>query len=458
MARKPGEIIHGRFEIGAPLGEGAHGAVYEARDLENGGAIVALKLLHGDLLEQDPAFRARMEREAKVMSDLSGTCSVRVFASGEDANGSLFIAMERLVGCDLLEYLHRVEQAGALLPLVDVFNFLGPVAATLQAAHQNAVIHRDVKPKNIFVCERATPRGRVRLLDFGLAKDLNSTAELTNAGFVAGSPATIAPEVWLGRKDLDLRVDVYALGVTTFRTLAGKYPFDPKRELVTLLLDVTRGKRPSLFALRPDLPPAIDEWVLRSLAANPSERFGSIAEQWGAIWTMLGPIAQGAPPRASRPPVEAHGPSSQQAPTSLAPPASSAPQHAQAHSQPPAASQPYAHATPAPPYAAPSQPYAHAALAPSYAAPSQPYAHAAPPSHSFAPPSPAGPPSQPTPSYAGASQAVPSAEAPSIRPPGGQVAPDSEPEDAIELADSDFVESEEPQEDLEGETIPFARR
>jgi serine/threonine protein kinase len=291
MARKPGEIVHDRFEILSTLGAGAHGSVYEAKDLQSG-QVVALKILHGDVLASDPTFRARMEREAKVMSDLNGTCAVRVFASGETSNGSLFIAMERLEGNDLFEYLNDFEADGSILALVDVFNFLGPVAATLQAAHQHGIVHRDVKLKNIFVCSRSTPRGRVRLLDFGLAKDLNSNQELTSAGMVAGSPATIAPECWLGKTTVDHRIDIYALGVVAYRILTGEYPFDPKRDLVKVLLEVTRAPRPSLHKLRPDLPVELDAWVQRSLAIDPEKRFPTVRDQWNEIWTLLGPLAQ----------------------------------------------------------------------------------------------------------------------------------------------------------------------
>lgn len=134
----------------------------------------------------------------------------------------------------------------------------------------------------MFVLE-SRARGRSRLLDFGLAKDI-SLDPLTKTGMVAGSPAYIAPESWKGRpKPIDHRVDVYGFGVLLFRVLGRRLPFEPKQPIDRLLIDVTRADRPSLHALRPDLHPSIDEWVKRALAIDREQRFHSVE----ALWSFL---------------------------------------------------------------------------------------------------------------------------------------------------------------------------
>lgn len=288
MRCNAGDVVHDRFRIVALLGEGAHGEVYRAVDLKDGGD-VAVKLLHADIDDADSGFRLRLIREAHAMGKLEGTCAVKIRALDQTSDGTLYLAMEYLEGVDFAAYLRRHEKEVGPLGVVDMLNLLGPVANALDAAHKLGIIHRDVKPKNIFVCDDPS-RGRVRLLDFGLARDL-SVAAMTATNIVAGSPATMAPEVWMGKKDRDHRVDVYALGATTYRVLAGHYPFDPKQDMLELLVQVTSGARPSLFAVRPDLPPEIDGWVTRSLTIDPRYRYSSVREQWQDLWTLIGQAA-----------------------------------------------------------------------------------------------------------------------------------------------------------------------
>ena len=147
------------------------------------------------------------------------------------------------------------------------------------------IIHRDLKPANIFVLDEAVGGG-VRLLDFGLAKDLNAEA-LTKEGAITGSPSYIAPEGWAGRpQDIDQRIDVYTLGVVIFRVLGGRVPFQGKK-MYDLILSVTRGPRPSLHALRPDLPPSVDQWVEQALASSRDQRFPTVRSLWSSLGAHL---------------------------------------------------------------------------------------------------------------------------------------------------------------------------
>ena len=136
------------------------------------------------------------------------------------------------------------------------------------------IVHRDMKPKNIFVVDPAHGGG-VKLLDFGFAKFLRMRS-VTAQGMVAGSPSYIAPEQWLGQgATLDGRVDVYGLAAVMFRALTGRPPFLAS-DLHELLVLVTSAPRPSLHALRPDLPPAVDDWVEQALAIDREERFSTV--------------------------------------------------------------------------------------------------------------------------------------------------------------------------------------
>jgi serine/threonine-protein kinase len=227
-----------------------------------------------------------MEREARAMGALSGTSATQIFEFNTSADGTLYIVMELLEGEDLEQHLRGIEAGGGRLSGDRLVELLGPIAATLELAHARAIIHRDIKPANIFVMASKT-RGPVRLLDFGLAKDLNAAA-LTKDGTVMGSPSYMAPEAWRGKpQELDQRIDVYSLGAVIFRALAGQVPF-PEKAVMQLLLAVTRSKRPSLTAKRPDLPPAVDPWVERALAASPADRFQTVRDLWSALLDALG--------------------------------------------------------------------------------------------------------------------------------------------------------------------------
>lgn len=216
------------------------------------------------------------------MVNLAGTAAVRVLDQKWSDHGELCLILERLHGVDFEEYLTRREAAGSRVEVKELVDLLEPITATLEAAHAAGILHRDVKPANIFVVDD----GSVRLLDFGFAKFITLRG-LTRLGFVAGSPSYIAPETWSGTSDaLDHRVDVYALGAVAFRALAGRPPFKAEK-VVDLYQLVMHAPRPSLHALRPDLPPEIDDWVERALAIDPNERFLSAR----ALWSALGAVA-----------------------------------------------------------------------------------------------------------------------------------------------------------------------
>jgi serine/threonine-protein kinase len=279
-----GDVIDGRYTVLGIVGRGGQGFVLHARDelLE---APVAIKCLHPSVAAE-PGFKTRLLREAKAMGALSGTCAVQVLGFNKDTEAGMYIVMEFLEGRDFGAYLRDVERYGGPLSTDKLIELLGPVARTLDAAHARSIIHRDVKPANIFVLD-STARGAVRLLDFGLAKDLRADP-LTQEGMVAGSTAYMAPEVWYGRPDLiTSRIDVYSLATVIYRTLAGQTPFDATDAIDRFIVAVTRGPRPSLHAVRPDLPPAIDQWLEKALAIAPADRFESVHAMWSTLEAIL---------------------------------------------------------------------------------------------------------------------------------------------------------------------------
>jgi eukaryotic-like serine/threonine-protein kinase len=293
------DVIDGRYKVLELIGEGGHGVVYRAEDLSLG-SHVAIKCLRPDVAS-DPAFKVRMRREARAMGALSGTSATQVLAFSEAPDGTLYLVMEFLQGRDLETLLRGIEKQGAQLPLPRLKTLFRPIVTTLDAAHARGIIHRDLKPANIFVLDDEA-RGGVRLLDFGLVKVMNADP-LTREGAIPGSPSYIAPEVWKGRpQEVDHRIDVYSLGAVLFRTLAGRLPFQGKTR-VDILIASTRGPRPGLHALRPDLPREVDDWAAQALAIAPEDRFQDIQKLWGALEPLLdAALPAGDSPTKSSPP------------------------------------------------------------------------------------------------------------------------------------------------------------
>jgi serine/threonine-protein kinase len=275
-----GEVIAERYELLELIASGGQGHVYRAKDRVDGD-IVALKLLR-NRFAQDSNWRERMFREARALSLLTPTAAVQVLDQKWTDDGSLCLVMEWLDGMPLDDKLAAIERSGTRIDPVDLLPIIGPIVATLEVAHANGILHRDIKPSNLFVLDD----GSVRLIDFGFAK-FERMRGMTALGQVAGSPTYLAPECWdPRRRNLSRKVDVYSLGAVIFRALAGRPPFEGT--VVELMRTVPTAERPSLFALRPDLPRDVDLWVQSALAAKPQERFDTAAALWTAFRLATG--------------------------------------------------------------------------------------------------------------------------------------------------------------------------
>ncbi|MGA2450137.1 MAG: serine/threonine-protein kinase [Polyangiaceae bacterium] len=266
MSNREGDIIGRRYRLTARLGSGGQGTVYRGVDLQDGDE-VAIKVT--EPVTEDPEWRERIFREAHALTVLTGTAAVRVLHQAWTADGAFCLVTELLHGTDLEAFLREREVAGETLDPRRLLPALLPIVDTLEVAHAGGILHRDLKPSNIFILHD----GSARLLDFGFAK-FTRMPPVTQAGMVAGSPYYIAPEIWQSSRVLGPGIDVYSLGAILYRALAGFPPFQAEH-LQDLLRLVTSAPRPSLHALRPDLPEKIDAWVAHALAVSPLDRFSS---------------------------------------------------------------------------------------------------------------------------------------------------------------------------------------
>jgi serine/threonine-protein kinase len=263
------------------IDRGGQAAVFRAVDQRMGDE-VAIKIVVPPK-KQEQGWRERMLREVHALTVLAGTAVVRVFHQVWGEDGTLYLVMELLHGANLETCLDSAKQSGHTLGLQDLQPIIEPIVTTLESAHAAGILHRDLKPGNIFVQRD----GSVRLLDFGFAKFMRMRS-VTMAGHVAGSPSYIAPECWReSTEQLDQRVDVYGLSAVIFRTLAGRPPFVGDNVL-QIMRQCSTAPRPSLHQLRPDLPPSVDDWVKSALAIERDERFHTVRATWNALKSALG--------------------------------------------------------------------------------------------------------------------------------------------------------------------------
>jgi serine/threonine-protein kinase len=263
----------GAYRLHGLIGRGGMGIVYRAEH-EHLGRTVALKLLTPELAASE-GFRGRFMRESRLAASLDHPSIVTVYDAGE-VNGTLYIAMRFVDGTDLAEVLRG---AGALPP-DRALGLVGQVAAALDAAHERGLVHRDVKPANVLI-----DGARAYLTDFGLTKPTAAATQITTAGQFLGTVAYVAPEQIQG-VDVDGRADVYALGCVLFECITGQRPFVRDTDVAILYAHMNEPPpRPS--AVRPDVPPALDNVVLRALAKAPEQRWATCAAMVAAARAAL---------------------------------------------------------------------------------------------------------------------------------------------------------------------------
>ncbi|MGH9788086.1 MAG: protein kinase domain-containing protein [Candidatus Acidiferrales bacterium] len=279
-----GTIIRGKYEIEGLLGRGGMGSVYKARHLVFN-ETCALKVVKSSLVEE-PGFSKRFRAEAHVMRRLRHPNAVQVLDYDETEDGRPFIVMEYVEG----RSLDAILESQGLLEPPRAMQIASQVCAALAAAHELGIIHRDIKPSNIFVSVGQDGSEHAKVLDFGVAKLKDQSACLfglestTGTGIVVGTPAYMSPEQAMGLRgdQLDGRSDLYSLGVLLFEMLTGKPPFYGGTP-VALMVAHAQSPPPDPRMLRPALPTALTNVVLRSLQKEPARRFPSAQAMMEAL-------------------------------------------------------------------------------------------------------------------------------------------------------------------------------
>ena len=277
----PGDRVQDRYLLQNELGRGGHGVVFRAID-ESTNTPVAVKVLNGDTADQDQ-YVLRLWREAQSLAALWGTSVVQVHEFDTDPRGFVYMVMELLEGEPLDEHLYELESFGDLMSPARVIEVLEPVAHALGVAHQKGIIHRDIKPPNLFLVDPLLGGG-TRLMDFGLAKTPDFE-EITDVGMIAGSPSYIAPEIWKSHP-FDHRIDSYSFAAVAFRMLAGRPPFTAQSTLQLYEL-ATTAARPRLTDFRPELASAVDGWVDQALAIEARNRYPDMRTTWDQFLSAL---------------------------------------------------------------------------------------------------------------------------------------------------------------------------
>ena len=261
-----GRIVGGRYEVVREIARGGMGSVHEAVHLVSK-KVVALKILFPQVAK-DEASRQRFLREASAPAQIGHEGIVEVYDAGVDPqDGSLFVAMELLKGRTMRDYLAEGPK-----PLPEVLSLFAKVLEPLSAAHARGIVHRDLKPENVFLKRRSDGTDQVKILDFGIARDLEQQSQsLTSTGVAMGTPHYMAPEQAMSARGVVATADVWAIGAMLYEALTGRVPFDGETSSAVIVHVCTRPHAPIQQAA-PQTPPALAALVDRCLSKQPEQR------------------------------------------------------------------------------------------------------------------------------------------------------------------------------------------
>ncbi len=288
-----GQIIDGKYRVMAVLGEGGMGSVFEAEHIAIG-RLVAMKVLHPAQATKKVAVK-RFHQEARAAGGIGHPNICEVFDFGTLADGSPYLVMERLRGDTLAS---RISTEGGL-PIDEVLEAVMQVLSGLSAAHDRGILHRDIKPENVFLAERPGYPPIAKLLDFGVSKvvagganEWDDETDLTKTGMVMGTPYYMSPEQARGERNLDARLDLYAVGVLLYEALTGKRPFTGKN-YNALLVHILSGNAAPPSSLRASIPYELERIVLKAMSKNREDRYASAAEFGRALAAVRREITRG---------------------------------------------------------------------------------------------------------------------------------------------------------------------
>jgi tRNA A-37 threonylcarbamoyl transferase component Bud32 len=269
-----GCTVDNRYKIESLLGEGGMGVVYRCRhkiiDKK-----VAMKVLRADLA-RDHEVTERFLTEAKAASSIGDEHIIDISDFGLLPDGSTYFVMEYLDG----QPLSKVVEGNQPVPIPRLLHIAGQLAAGLAAAHEAGIVHRDLKPDNIYLIARGGDKDFVKILDFGIAKVLTSSAgQLTRAGSVFGTPHYMSPEQAAG-VPVDHRGDIYSFGVILYELSCGKVPFDADNFMGILTQHMYKAPVPirALVPPPPDVPPGLEAVILKCMSKRPDQRYASMRE------------------------------------------------------------------------------------------------------------------------------------------------------------------------------------
>jgi hypothetical protein len=277
----------GSYHLLDLLGRGGMGEVWRARH-KLLARPAAIKLISRTKLAGDPGMwenlTERFEKEAQATAALQSPHTVSLYDYGAAADGSLYYVMEFLEGIDLESLVERFgpQEPGRTI------HILRQACRSLDEAHRRGLVHRDIKPGNIYLCRQAFEYDFVKVLDFGLVKRVASFAGAEEAGgtaigMITGTPAYIAPEIAHGGSTVDGRADIYALGCVAFWLLTGRQDFEEESPLATIIAHTNKAPTPAGAVSELDIPSALDDLVLGCLAKNPEERPAAAAALHDAL-------------------------------------------------------------------------------------------------------------------------------------------------------------------------------
>ncbi len=262
----------GRYEIVSELGRGAMGVVYKAKDplIDR---MVAIKTINLQSLPLDKKkeYEARFYQEAKAAGRLSHPNIITIYDLGEN-DGIAYIAMELLEGRELQ---HMLDD-GKRLSVEDAVNIAVQVASGLAYAHEHGIVHRDIKPSNIMVLQGK----RIKIADFGIAR-MESSLLSTKTGLLMGSPLYMSPEQ-IKNERIDLRSDVFSLGILLYQMLTGRLPFRGDNAH-TVMFQIVQEEPPKPSSVNPDVPQVLDAIIAKCLAKRPEDRYQDANELGRAL-------------------------------------------------------------------------------------------------------------------------------------------------------------------------------
>jgi len=276
-----GHELDGRYRIKRRIGSGGMGSVYEAV-VRSTGARVAVKVLASEYAEK-PEAAARFRREARAASSISHPAVVRTLDLGATNDGIHYIVMELLEGVPLSNVLSREP--------VDLATFAAivpPLLAGITAAHASYVVHRDLKPDNVFLhAPDGAAEATVKIVDFGISKvRALESVQVTGTGMILGTPYYMAPEQARGSADVDQRADVYAAGAIAYELLTGTRPYAEVSPQLVLLAMLNERPKP-IATLAPNLYRGVIAWVERAMAHDPDDRFPTVSAALAALEATL---------------------------------------------------------------------------------------------------------------------------------------------------------------------------